>query len=88
MAAVGSGVKQGVQGEGAHGGRLQGNGTGADSSGEDDWEVEGARSGEGLNGEVVRDGMEKWRGRMVGRTVVWGVGWALAMVGIWGDAYA
>lgn len=45
----------------------------------EEWEVEG------VNGEVVRDGMEVWRGRQVVRTAVWGVGWLMAVVGIWGD---
>ena len=53
-------------------------------SSDEEWEVEGASTG-GLNGEAVREGMEKWRGKMVGRTVVWGVGWLVTVVGLWGD---
>lgn len=45
----------------------------------EEWEVEG------VNGEVVRDGMEAWRGRQVARTAAWGVGWMMSVVGIWGD---
>lgn len=47
--------------------------------GMEDWEVEG------VNGEVVRDGMEAWRERQVARSAVWGVGWMMTVVGIWGD---
>lgn len=45
----------------------------------EEWDVDG------VNGEVVRDGMEAWRGRQVARTAVWGVGWMMSVVGIWGD---
>lgn len=53
-------------------------------SSDEEWEVEGASTGS-LNGEAVREGMEKWRGKMVGRTAVWGVGWLVTVVGLWGD---
>lgn len=53
-------------------------------SSDEEWEVEGA-STDSLNGEAVREGMEKWRGKMVGRTAVWGVGWLVTVVGLWGD---
>lgn len=56
-------------------------------SSDEEWEVEGGRSGGGVNGEVVREGMEEWRGRMVERGVVWAVGWAVTVVGIWGDRF-
>lgn len=58
---------------------------------EEEWEVEGSGgngsgdAGARVNGEVVREGMERWRGEMVGRTVVWGVGWLASVVGLWGD---
>lgn len=62
--------------------------TPSDSS-DEEWEVEGAggaaSSGGGLNGEAVREGMERWKGKMVGRTAVWGVGWLVTVVGLWGD---
>ena len=56
-------------------------------SSDEEWEVEGdgSGSGEGVNGEAVREGMERWRAQMVGRTAVWGVGWAVTVVGLWGD---
>ena len=78
-ALVGGGKRKG--GEGRGGGRART----PDSSGSDEeWEVEGGGSG-GLNGEAVREGMERWRGKMVVRTVVWGVGWLVTVVGMWGD---
>lgn len=33
----------------------------------------------------MREGMEKWRGIMLGRTAVWGIGWVVMLVGLWGD---
>ena len=57
-------------------------------SSDEEWEVEGEKDGSGsgsLNGEAVREGMERWRGKMVGRTAVWGVGWLVTVVGLWGD---
>lgn len=63
------------------------------SSGDEEWEVENGvasghmrRSGE-LNGESVREGMERWRGVQVGRTVAFGVGWVVSVVGLWGDRF-
>ena len=56
---------------------------GGSESGDEEWEVEGGRGG--LNGEVLREGMERWRGRLVGSGVVWGVGWVVSVVGLWGD---
>ncbi|KAM0804203.1 hypothetical protein BDR22DRAFT_960313 [Usnea florida] len=53
-------------------------------SSDEEWEVEGGSAG-GMNGEAVREGMEKWRGKMLGRTWVWGVGWLVTVVGLWGD---
>lgn len=39
------------------------------------------------NGEVVREGVERyWRGS-VARSVVGGVGFVLGVVGIWGDGF-
>lgn len=57
-------------------------------SSDEEWEVEGEKDGSrsgSLNGEAVREGMERWRGKMVGRTAVWGVGWLVTVVGLWGD---
>jgi len=84
--------------------RLKGKGKGGSDgsgspseSGDEEWEVEngstqslkaGYGSEKGLNGEVVREGMERWRGMQVGRTVVFGVGWIVTLVGLWGDRFA
>ncbi|KAL8920408.1 MAG: hypothetical protein Q9208_006289 [Pyrenodesmia sp. 3 TL-2023] len=38
-----------------------------------------------VNGEAVREGMEGWRVKQGVKAAVWGFGWALAVVGIWGD---
>ncbi|KAI4114466.1 MAG: hypothetical protein LQ338_008002 [Usnochroma carphineum] len=38
-----------------------------------------------VNGEVVREGMEGWRVKQAVKAAVWGVGWAMAVVGLWGD---
>ncbi|KAI4159273.1 MAG: hypothetical protein LQ346_009114, partial [Caloplaca aetnensis] len=38
-----------------------------------------------VNGEVVRQGMEGWRVKQGIKAAVWGFGWALAVVGLWGD---
>lgn len=54
-------------------------------SSDEEWEVEGGSGVGGLNGEAVREGMERWRGKMVGRTAVWGVGWLVTVIGLWGD---
>lgn len=40
---------------------------------------------EGMNGEVLREGMETWRDRQKLKTGIWGVGWAMCVVGLWGD---
>ena len=68
---------------------IGGNG-GSDSSGsgsgDEDWEVEGAAASTGsLNGEVVRDGMERWRGKQMARGLVFAAGWVVTVVGLWGD---
>ncbi|KAL8761518.1 MAG: hypothetical protein Q9184_002367 [Pyrenodesmia sp. 2 TL-2023] len=39
-----------------------------------------------VNGEAVREGMEAWRVKQGVKAAVWGFGWALAVVGLWGDA--
>lgn len=39
-----------------------------------------------VNGEVVREGMEGWRVKQGIKAAVWGVGWTMAVVGLWGDA--
>lgn len=40
-----------------------------------------------LNGEALRDRMETWRASQKIRTGISGFGWALTVVGIWGDFY-
>lgn len=49
--------------------------------------VSGSESGdeEGINGEVVRRGVE--RGRLVetARTGIWGLAFFMGVVGLWGD---
>lgn len=79
-----------MKGKGGVGGG-QGGARTPDSS-DEEWEVEGRdrdgngnASGGSLNGEAVREGMEKWRGKMLGRMAVWGVGWLVTVVGLWGD---
>ena len=63
-----------------------GNGGGSES-GEEEWEVEmeNAASTGSLNGEVVREGMERWEGRQVLRGVGFAVAWGVSVVGLWGD---
>lgn len=38
-----------------------------------------------VNGEVVREGMEGWRVKQGIKAGIWGVGWVMAVVGMWGD---
>ncbi|KAL9593044.1 MAG: hypothetical protein Q9219_007691 [cf. Caloplaca sp. 3 TL-2023] len=38
-----------------------------------------------VNGEVVREGLEGWRSKQGIKAAVWGIGWAMAVVGLWGD---
>ncbi|KAL8939186.1 MAG: hypothetical protein Q9211_002852 [Gyalolechia sp. 1 TL-2023] len=38
-----------------------------------------------VNGEVVREGLDGWRVKQGVKAGVWGVGWAIAVVGLWGD---
>lgn len=38
-----------------------------------------------VNGESVREGMRSWGQGIARRGVVWGVGFAVAVVGLWGD---
>ena len=68
------------------GGSEEGNGNGSES-GEEEWEVEmeNAASTGSLNGEVVREGMERWRGRQMLRGVGFAVAWGVSVVGLWGD---
>lgn len=40
-----------------------------------------------LNGEALRDRMETWRVSQKIRTWISGFGWAMTVVGIWGDFY-
>ncbi len=55
----------------------------ADDEGLEEWEVEEGS----VNGEVLREGMEKWRGMMGWRAGIWGLAWGVAVVGIWGDRF-
>jgi len=55
----------------------------ADDEGLEEWEVEEGS----VNGEVLREGMEKWRGKMGWRAGIWGLAWGVAVVGIWGDRF-
>lgn len=50
-----------------------------------DKEVETDSDAEELNGEALREGMDAWRGRQLLRTGVWGLGWIMSVIGIWGD---
>ncbi|KAL8847136.1 MAG: hypothetical protein Q9221_007801 [Calogaya cf. arnoldii] len=38
-----------------------------------------------VNGEVVREGMEGWKVKQAIKAGIWGVGWVVAVVGLWGD---
>ena len=49
--------------------------------GQEGWEVEGGD----INGEVLKGEMESWRGTEAWRAGIWAVGWAISVVGIWGD---
>lgn len=40
-----------------------------------------------LNGEALGDRMETWRASQKIRTGISGFGWAMTVVGIWGDFY-
>ena len=42
---------------------------------------------EGVNGEKVREGMERWRSAQGVRGCVAGLGWVMCLVGIWGDGF-
>lgn len=55
------------------------------SVGSEEWE--GVNGETGVNGEVVREAMEKWRGKMMWKTGAWALGWGVAMVGLWGDGF-
>lgn len=64
-----------------------GNGSTSDKLSES-WDVEAGNmtpEEEEVNGEAVREGMEKWQGKMMLRTGFWGLAWMLCTVGIWGD---
>ena len=49
--------------------------------GMEEWEVEDG----GVNGEALREGMEKWRGKMGVKAGIWGLAWGISMLGLWGD---
>ena len=84
------GVVRRVGGGGRNGGGGEFTPSGSESGGEEEWEVEGGKEGEGggVNGEAVREGMERWRRGQLGRGVVWGVGWVVTVIGLWGDGMA
>lgn len=48
---------------------------------------ESRRGMEEVNGEVVREEMEAWRWGQAVRSAVWGLGWGMSVVGIWGDGF-
>lgn len=91
----GGGVKKGEEGRGEEVGNdsvgragVAGSSLTPDTgSSDEEWEVEGEGGNGGMNGEAVREGMEKWRMRMVERGAVWGVGWLITVVGLWGDRF-
>lgn len=62
-------------------------GASGSESGDEDWEVEGASTGS-LNGEAVREGMERWRGKQLLRGVAFAGAWLVTVVGLWGDGMA
>ncbi len=62
-------------------------GVSGSDSGDEDWEVEGASTGS-LNGEAVREGMERWRGKQIRRGVAFAGAWIVTVVGLWGDGMA
>lgn len=64
----------------------EGKGKGKERMREESWsEDEEWIEREGVNGEAVREGIERWRARQGWKAAVWGVGWGLAVLGIWGD---
>ncbi|MCJ1338431.1 hypothetical protein MMC09_003719 [Bachmanniomyces sp. S44760] len=42
---------------------------------------------EDVNGEVVREGIERWKFGQIARTGLSGLGFAMSVVGIWGDGF-
>ena len=63
----------------ASGMRVPGNRTPAGDSSASDEE------GGEVNGESVREGMRRWGQGVARRGVMWGVGFAIAVLGLWGD---
>ena len=76
------------------GGALTPEGSGSD----EEWAVEesGLRGGVGgmgkgkgmqeeVNGEAVREGVRVWGRDMLVKTLVWGCGWGMMTVGLWGE---
>ena len=63
--------------------KLGKDGKGTPETSDEEWE-DGGKSGE-LNGEMVRLGVEGWRNTLAGKALVWGIGWTVAVIGIWGD---
>lgn len=63
---------------------------GESTSSDEEWEVEtgekkSAGSSTVLNGEAVRARMEGWKSRMSWKSGIWGLGWAISVLGLWGD---
>jgi len=48
-------------------------------------DLEKGKGVEEANGEAVREEMEAWTFGMAVKTGVWGLGWAMGMMGLWGD---
>ena len=42
---------------------------------------------EDINGEMVREGMEGWRRGQIAKAGITAAGFAMSLVGIWGDGF-
>ena len=51
---------------------------------EDEQEAD-EEQGKDMNGEVVREGVESWKKGLMSRSLYWGLGTFVGLVGIWGD---
>ena len=66
---------------------------GSPGTSDEEWEVEASQHSAGqpsssttLNGEVIRESMAQCRKRQGIKAAVWGIGWGMSIVGLWGDA--